>query len=276
MLPVKGEVVFWTLRETEVERARLERIFEECGLPKEWMPSSVRGRKAFREALRAVERMERDLLVRKILEDEERIVYGFVREVPDTRDLELEYDNVDAIIFHKDDQTISFKVGARTDVRGLFEKYLVTYTSDDLRRMLVDILVNRLGALTLRETGGVYFVPAPQREWLDKIEDMVERVSGRLYRIEVVDREKTGPSLFAIWYAGAKEEVVRAIEDLERIAERMVEGDVPSRTLASKIKEVRALREKVEMYIDLFEFKAEELRSLVAKLDETARRMLGA
>jgi hypothetical protein len=120
-------------------------------------------------------------------------------------------------------------------------------------------LMDRIEAIALRETGGIYFVPRYRlRVWRDIVEALREASPHHVAQVPALSsREATAAVLDAL-----AQEARRAMENMRR---EMAEGDLKSRALQNRIAATNEQQRKIAAYGDLF---GEQLTAVHAALDE--------
>lgn len=140
-------------------------------------------------------------------------------------------------------------------------------TGHDLSVWLVS-RVEDIGAVRLREGGGVYFVPSTSRETWDKVCSAIETVSKcRLYQVPALQNDAAVRAIFDSLEA----EVTAAAA---RIQSELDTGELGSRAIDTRRESAKRLLEKVQAYEQLLESAQptmqEMLQTLHARLAEAA------
>jgi hypothetical protein len=151
-------------------------------------------------------------------------------------------------------------------VRGVLEsyaRYLDTHTTDDVRRAVLRAL-DSFAAVTLREHGGVYWVPAPYAEHLRRLQHALSRI-GRS-RLDLVPIHETPEGNAALGSAARS-----AIEaDLDALREE-IQGflaappDRPS-TLMRRLQVFEELRAKAQLYQTVLNVQVGDLEASLTEL----------
>lgn len=120
-----------------------------------------------------------------------------------------------------------------------------TLQPDDVGTWLVK-LAYKFGALALRDSGGVYFIPRPAMDMWNKAADVIETVSGKTHKIFRIPAMKNAEAVEAIIDAvtAEAEQVAKAIED-------EVAAGLGDRALSTRGGVVQALLAKVGSYEEL-------------------------
>jgi hypothetical protein len=314
-LPLIGYTVFWRLSGIRVSHPNLERALQATGFDK-YLPVPPTPRVALRRALaewiKAKQRIARTLQLQQDDEDQdtndghrsrtliriinragsEHLFYALVAEDIDFSALGLSYGTALRILLHK-------KTGemiCTTDAEGVIDaqresqqitnelapywrQYRDLFISRDLSQMMREI-IDGMNAVSLRQSGGVYFVPASERDSLLRLRQLIADIP------RVVDRDpfvcalgvpnavdaKRGLSNAV--HAGLLDEINSLRGELGRMSES---GDrVREKTIAQRLVVYKRLKAKAEMYQDLLGIRQDQVRAGVAELEREALNLLAA
>ncbi len=187
-----GTVLWWALNGTRINQRDLAAVAERHGLDARYLPAELKTAQAFRRAWRhASTRLPSGLMLRPIGDNSEEISVGLVQEKADEVRKELDYDLVLRIAFDKKNSMIAGDVehGVVEQVRELYDHHL-NHTSEDVRLMMTAFLAE--AGVTLRDAGGVYFVPEAKAVQLDALCRVVEEIGrNRTFRLPIVDTPAT-------------------------------------------------------------------------------------
>jgi hypothetical protein len=191
-----GDVVWWELTDARTSCAQLEKIWRDAGLPAEHLPEPPSSERSLRVAAREAQVGLPDRLLRlaKVADDE--VVFAVVHEqrpgdgsVVYTQEARVALDRrTDALV---SDDASNEVVAA---VSNRFETLRHTYTVDEVRRAVIRTLQS-LAAVTLRQGGGVYWVPTPFSGRLRQLQAAVANIgSSQMFLLPIhrsADAEKT-------------------------------------------------------------------------------------
>ena len=160
-----GDLIWWTLAEARIDRSTLENIWTGAQLAPEYLPDPPTAEKALKSAVREAAVGQPDRLIRLGKEDEAEIVFAVVRETKHT-DGSISYQQETRVILDRKVESVSSDIVGH-DLAGViatrFGELRSTHTADDVRRAMMKAL-DGCAAVTLRDHGGVYWVPAPYAE----------------------------------------------------------------------------------------------------------------
>ena len=206
-----GQLLWYTVTDLEITRNELEQIFSSVGLDQAHLPNEIKPVDAFRRATSAAEAKRLphakdqfiNLLVREVRSDDSEVVRHLVREVVDSNNVRLHYQEVATLSLSRGDGKMKVfpwppaTEAERTachEAQVLYEKFRQSYNGRHLREVVHDIL-ETTGPVAVRPSGGVYFVPQQHEATIEKLKALVERLANygttgqrsKLYTVPVID-----------------------------------------------------------------------------------------
>ena len=314
-LPLIGFTVLWRLEGIRVSHPDLEQALQSVGFEK-YLPDPPTPRVALRRALaewiRAKQRIARSLQFQQDDEDHdengggrrrtliriinragsEHLVYALVAEDIDFSALGLSYGTALRILLHK-------KTGemiCTTDAEGVIDaqresrrvtdelapywrQYRDLFIARDLSEMMREIVAG-MNAVSLRQAGGVYFVPASERDLLLRLRQLiagipqVAELDPFVCALGVPDAVEAKRGLSKAVHAGLLDEINSLRGDLGRLSES---GDrLREKTIAQRLVIYKRLKAKAEMYQELLGMRQDEVRAEIAGLEREALNLLAA
>lgn len=243
-----GDMLWWVLEDARITRTRLESIWSSAGLSLHHLPEPPTPEKTLRLAVREAATGQASHLIRLAKETEHEIVFAVVEERRDgsgnlnyAQEARVTLDRNAPSQLHSDNPTHDLVATIRTT----YDQLLHTHTADDVRRAIIKVL-GTCAALTLREHGGVYWVPAPSAATLRQLQAAIAQIGHS--RLDVVPIHATPEAQHALGDAARS-----ALE--EDVATLRVEIDgflqnPPERTstLVRRLQTFDDLRAKARLY----------------------------
>ena len=314
-MPLVGFTVFWRLAGIRVSHDQLWDALNQANLI-EFLPKPPTPRIALRRALeRWIGDRKRQLNgLQRAMEDEqdeslagneaqrtlirvinragnEHLVFALVAENIDFAALGLSYGTSLRILLHKktgamivtteaegriDAQHESQRLAA--ELAPYWDEYRDLHIACDLSEMMRTIIAS-LHATSLRQAGGVYFVPVTERAPLNRLQTMVDALP-RIPEIDpfvcalgIPDAKETKKGLAQAVHAGMLDELAGLRADLEQLSTSG--GKVREQTIAQRFIGFRRMRAKAELYRDLLDMQQEQVRAAIGELEGEARKLLG-
>ncbi|WP_242334585.1 DUF6744 family protein [Anaeromyxobacter sp. SG66] len=268
-----GDLIWWTLAEARIDRSTLEKIWAGAQLAPEHLPDPPTAEKALKAAVREAAVGQPDRLIRLGKEDEAEIVFAVVRETKHA-DGSVTYQQETRIVLDRKAESVSSDIAAH-DLAGVittrFGELRSTHTPDDVRRAMMKTL-DACAAVTLRDHGGVYWVPAPYAELVRRLQTAIEKIgSSRVYLLPVHASADANRTL--------GDAAKLAIEDELAALKTEVEGfmasppDRPS-TLVRRLDAFEALKMKAALYRDVLQVRVQDLEKTLEDLTGSVEHLL--
>jgi hypothetical protein len=268
-----GDLIWWTLAEARIDRSTLESIWTGAQLAPEYLPDPPTAEKALKSAVREAAVGQPDRLIRLGKEDETEIVFAVVRESKHT-DGSISYAQETRVILDRKVESVTSDIVGH-DLAGViatrFGELRSTHTADDVRRAMMKAL-DGCAAVTLRDHGGVYWVPAPYAETLRRLQGAVEKIgSSRVYLLPVHASADANRTL--------GDAAKLAIEDELAALKAEVEGFVASppdrpSTLVRRLDAFEGLQARANLYRDVLQVHVADLEATLGHLAASVECLL--
>lgn len=268
-----GDIVYWTLAEARIDRNTLETIWNAAHLSPTMLPEPPTAEKALKAAVREATVGQPDRLIRLGLENETEIIFAVVRETKH-EDGSVSYLQETRVVLDRTAEAVTADDphhDLATMIAGRFGELRTTHTHDDIRRSMMKVL-DSCAAITLRDHGGVVWVPAPYAETVRRLQSAVERIgTSKLYILPVHASADANRTL------GDAAKV--AIEDDLAALKTEVEGfvatppDRPS-TLVRRLDAFEALKARAELYRDVLQVHVLDLDASLGALTTSVEHLL--
>lgn len=246
-LPTAGAIAWWRLTGT-VDHDKLIAAWTEAGLDPEHLPLPPTPEQGIRRALK--EQEERRVMARPLAA---KGSYALVVEklVGDGGSGELEYetafrvkvDMVGKITFDPDGHDAGNLVLAakQEEIRAAYTKHVSALSAGDISSWLVD-LAYRVKAVSLRDTGGIYFVPSPALVQWHTIMGVIREVSG--HQMFEVPALKSDEAVDAILDAVSTE----AHEEIAKLEAALASDTMGARGLSNRSDRAKTMLDKLKSY----------------------------
>jgi hypothetical protein len=268
-----GDLIWWTLAEAKIERPTLESIWTSAKLALEYLPDPPTAEKALKSAVREAAIGQPDRLIRLGKEDVAEIVYGIVQEMKLT-DGSLAYAQETRVVLDRKTETVTADQPENQLAKVIatrFAELRSVHTSDDVRRAMMRAL-DACAAITLRESGGIYWIPAPYAETVRRLQGAIEKIgSSHVYLLPVhssADAKRTLGDAAKL-----------AIEDELAALKTEVEGfiasppDRPS-TLVRRLDAFEELKNRAALYRDVLQVHVTDLDATLTGLTVAVEGLL--
>ena len=268
-----GTLCWWALNGATIPHDDLVAKAKVVGLDERHLPKAIKPVAAFRRAWRHAARgCPSGMMLREIGETPERIVVGLVREHADVDLAQLDYDVVGRITFEKGTEVLAIQ--AQHDVGGEVQRLYAhhhEHGSEDIRGMLTGLM--REAGVSIRDAGGVYFVPPSFASTLSAMVQVVEGIGhNRVFTLPIADVADAKVTLADVARQTLDDEIRTLEAELEAFAESG--ADTRDSTLARRLAKFDELRGRVALFSGCLSFKADALVEKIGGLQDDLRDRL--
>lgn len=203
-----GRIIWYTFGEMLVPRDDLVKQFHELGIPEKYLPPEVQQKGAWKRACKKLEHKEEEVIedvgeklvteymTRKVDADT-RII---VKEVRRTDKGQLDYKKLVRFEFNSEDDIKFEPLDASFDVASdwydrMLDRYEILRESYEARHIRNNVrnTINKLNPVSMRQSGGVYFVPEKHADLIEKLATLTrylgEEYGQSSYRTELIQLE---------------------------------------------------------------------------------------
>ncbi len=281
-----------------INTEELEKELKELGLEK-YKPRKINPRDAFRRATRDVEvKREKhgegtyiNLLVRPVRTGEGTMVRQLVREVVDGQNTRLEYKPV---VQFETDREGNYNITplvqdlheperrAMEQVGPLYEEASNNYEGEHIRGISHRVL-NTCAPVSVRSSGGVYFIPQKHSETMNSLKQLIKNLSEydkgygttRAWSIPVIDasehREMVEESLEEQVMSGS----VKMIEDMKKALDSPSE-EIQIGTIKDYAREIKKMKTLVDDYEEMLELQSTRAQQNLEIAQQLATKLMEA
>jgi len=270
-VPHLGDITFWALHEAETDRATLEQVWVAAGLNRDLLPPPQTPEKALRQAVRSLT-SEHGRMLRQHPDTASRLTYSVVREIFESDD-GPEYARVSKFEL---DRTTGILTGDPTDptftaVQTAYQHFSSVATSREIMVLITNTLKS-FSAVTLRDSGGVYWVPRTSSAGLRQMKDAIEKIGkSRVFLLPVFDTAEANATLQAAAQASLDAEVADLTKEIEAF---QLEGTRGPAVLERRLERFEELRARAHLYGGILNVTAKDLDAAVLVLEDSVNTML--
>jgi len=255
-----GEVIAWACPGLSVTHTTLVAALEAAGL-EPGVARELAPRHAF---ARACKKLSEQRIIRPVAEDAATIKFQFTQESREGD--RFEYTLETMLTLNKQTGAVSCELpGLATAAQEQLDRCIAVRTGSDVTRVVQKLFERQADLFAVRPGGGCYFVPARHTVFTDRVQDLLNRVGGRLLRFPVPAGTSEGDRSVTAAVADG----LAAVVGDHRQAVAAFGSDTRADTLERAAEKIRATRFKVESYSAyLAEEKATLDHALEAAADE--------
>jgi hypothetical protein len=267
-----GDLVFWTLADARVDRTTLESLWKGAGLDVALLPEEPTAEKALKQAVREAQVGQRDRLIRLGLDSESEIVFAVVRE---TRDVgNVTYHQEARVHLDRASEAVTSDANSHDIIQSVVAAYRTlrtTHTTDDVRRAIVKAL-GTWAAVTMREGGGVYWVPSVYAAELRRLQAAIEQIgTSKVHVLPVHQSAEADRALGEIATASLEAELAQLQTEIAAFVTAP-----PDRvsTLIRRLEAFEALRDRAKLYRNVLSITVTDLDAQLRGMTMTVEEMI--
>lgn len=266
--PLIGWYVYWSITNVKVRYTDLIRIMQAIGLNTD-AATKIRPRSAFTSALNEIERKYKGKKA-LVLDDKDRVGYVISTVTPDPVNVDATFTTETRAVLNKHTYQVTVTGPYEQEFLALHADFLEHYYSDEFREMILRLLRLHCQFLTIRDRGGVYFVPASSAQGLELIKKLFAQFPECV--LDCVGIADMADARKSMW----KTMIGEVTSDLQAMKDDLASLDSETRedNLQIRLQRYQTLREKVENYEIVLRGTAQDLKDELAGLTKAIRSKL--
>ncbi len=257
-----GEVIAWACPGVSVTHSDLVRALEDAdldpGVARELAP-----RHAFS---RACKRLSDQRIIRSVSEDAATVKFQFTQESREGD--RYEYRLETTLTLDKQTGAVTCELpGLAAMAQEELDRCIAARTGSDVTRVIQKLFERQADLFPIRPAGGTYFVPQRHAAFTDKIQELLNRVGGRLLRFPVPAGTAEGDRSVTQAVADGLAAVVAE----HRAAVAQFGTDTRADTLERAAERIRTTKFKLQTYAEYLVGEKERLDRAVADAEGKLR-----
>lgn len=265
-----GDLCWWSLSDAQTPREQLVAIWGAAGLDPALLPDEPTCERALKAAVRESQVGHPDHLIRLGKEDPGELVYAILKEQRHD-DGSVDFSTEAKVRLDRSSEQVDLDVTHEIGVTVLasYRRLRSVHTADEVRRTVVRAL-QAFAAVTLRDHGGIYWVPRSFAPQMRQLQSAVEQIgTSRFYLLPVHRNAESSRTLTEVARGSLEQELSSLQAEMTAFLESPPER--PS-TLARRFEAYEALRGRAYLYRDVLSM---ELKDLDEHLDRLTAELEG-
>ncbi len=257
-----GEVISWSCPGVSITHPALVAALEAAGLH-----AGVARELAPRHAFsRACKRLSEQRIIRPVSEDANTVRFQFTQESRDGD--KFEYTLETMLTLDKQTGTVTCELpGLATLAQEELDRCIAARTGSDVTRVVQKLFERQADLFPIRPQGGCYFVAERHSAFVDKVQELMNRVGGRLLRFPVPAGTEEGDRSVTRAVADGLATVVAE----HRAAVAQFGTDTRDDTLRRAAEKIRTTKFKLTAYAEYLAGERERLDRAVAEAERELR-----
>jgi hypothetical protein len=257
-----GEVIAWACPGLSVTHTALVAALEDADLDAA-VARELAPRHAFARACRTLSDRR---IIRPVAEDANTIRFQFTAE--SREDDRYEYVLETMLTLDKQKGSVTCELpGLATAAQEELDRCIAVRTGIDVTRIVQKLFERQADLFAIRPAGGTYFVPQRHAAFIDRVQDFLNRVGGRLLRFPVPEGTPEGDRSVTQAVADGLAAVVAE----HRHAVAQFGEDTREDTLKRAAEKIRTTKFKLTVYAEYLAGEKERLDRAVANAEAELR-----
>ena len=257
-----GEIITWKIQGVAISHADLHSGLMasdlDCDVAKELAP-----RNAF---ARACSKLDSERIIRKVAEDHAIITFQFTREALEEGKFSYHFESLLFLNKHSGCIT-SENLELEKLAKEEFGRCMEARTANDVTRLVQRLFERHADLFSIRDQGGVYFVPEVHHDFIAKVERFVRNIGGSLQRFPIPAGSPQGDRAVQEAVAHGLQTIIdEHLQAVQKFGE-----DTRPDTLRRAEEKVRATKLKIEGYSFYLDKKREDLEASLQQASELLR-----
>lgn len=290
-----GNTLWWDLSKCSVSRVDLERYAKSHGLPTKYLPEQIKFIGAFKRAISDVKTSldkSHNILLRKVNNDSSDLSYAIVCEEVQNGAKKTKHTQIGLVIAHKDREKIEYQDSGIDSSSVDTVKYSLNsayqdalyYNTNDIRSIITRF-TGECG-MSLRNSGGVYFVPQKYSDLLNAVSNFTQDCSPSavLYiKPEYIINDSDLKAYQMVSQSELASEIVKLETqyqelqgELESLLRNPAElGAKKQKQLVNQLVEYKGMKERIEVFSDTLNISSNDLMYRLKNIHESMQSKLG-
>jgi hypothetical protein len=257
-----GEVIAWSCPGLSVTHTALVTALDAAGLD----PGVARELAPRHAFSRACKKLGEQRIIRPVGEDATSVRFQFTAE--SRSDDKFEYTLETMLTLDKQTGAVSCELpGLATLAQEQLDRCITVRTGSDVTRVVQKLFERQADLFPVRPSGGCYFVPIRHTAFTDKVQDLLNRVGGRLLRFPVPAGTEEGDRSVTQAVADG----LAALIGEHRVAVAQFGVDTRPDTLERAAEKIRSTKFKLAAYAEYLAGERDRLERAVTEAEAELR-----
>jgi hypothetical protein len=264
-----GHCIYWgSMSGVDIAHQDFLKILEELGIDKD-IAKEVRLKSSATKAVRTVAQgLGKNTFHKKTADEGAVAAFAIVNsQVSENHD--VAFQQATKAVFNKDNSTLQVEGDNSQKILENFEKFKGRYDGENFRSTVLRFLDQHCQGISLRERGGIYFVPISHQDQFEKLEALLGHFNIPCNVLPLVDDEKSKKAALDALDSDVRGEIANLQAEIDA-----ANGDMSDKMRENRIASYRKLKEKVEHYDIFLSGKASQLKADLDKVTERLRKVI--
>lgn len=267
---VMGYLVYWSMSTFRIQHPEFVKYLQQVGIDPKKYGKEPTAKSIANQAVKAQTKGVKKFHRKTEDVEGKRTVYVLVNELVDQAQ-NFHHDQESKIAFNKEAKTLQVEGTFKREIESRFEAYQGTYNSEQFRNMALGFVESACQGVSIRDRGGVYFIPISQIEELEKLKALFKLVPG--CGIECWPQYDNDEIKKSMWKAVTVDTVTK-LQKFNSELDEMQGKKISTRVMQNRINAFKELKGLVGMYGELLSGTAQELLGGIAGVQQRLKGMI--
>ncbi len=267
--PLIGYTVWWSMQKFRIDHAKFIEMMARSNFDQKYVKEAS-DKSVLTQVMRERTKGSRNQYYRKAVDDSTRTGFTITDTQVDQQTLDTQYQTITRAVILKESKALKVEGIGKQEIEETFSSFKGTVTTDQFRNSLIRFLEKTCNSVSIRDRGGVYFVPVAHKNEIESIRKLFAEIGGcELEALPVPDLDEAKKSMWKALVLDTHKEIADLQEELSNMS-------APSqRVLQNRILRIQEINTKVSLYSDLMQGTAVELSDTMKVLQDKLMEKMG-
>jgi len=280
-----GALVWWSVADISVSAAKLANMLTDRGLDASYLPPPINAQAQFSKAItkanatqstagrRAYDTDRKQMMLRRIVENTDVVVYGVVEEKSVVKNEDLKYRRLANVRFNKTTRTVEF-TGTHPlldQVKTTYTKLRSNYSSSDISKQMITNVRELCQGVPVRDRGGVYYVPPRHIKNVEALVDLLAALGHSSGTVITIARSKSNVSSMQ---ATTHQSLIAMVDEFKTEVAKFKKDGVRPSTLKRRISAMKKMKNRILIYAEALGLKVGKMTETVDALSTEVNEMI--
>lgn len=259
--PVLGYIISWSIKDFEMTINDANDLLTTHNIPED-VRSQTSEKSAAVRAVRETAKNTRDRFHKKV-KDTDVAAFAIVDAAVNAEQMDVDFATETTVVFDKETKTLKVKGASGNRVQELYKQYKDMFTGYQFRTTILRYIRRYCAAATMRDGGGIYFIPSTHGEHYQNLINLFGSLSSvgcDLTPIPIIDTVQAKKSMWKTFVGEVNESIKRFSDEIDKV------DDLSEKMMSNRLEKYNAIKEKVDIYETLLQGTADEMRESITKL----------
>lgn len=268
--PLLGHCIYWSINKFEASISELANALKQADIDPS-LAKEPRAKTALTKAMKEMAKGRKGAFHRKAIDSEEKATFVVVSSKVDYKKDDVKFKTGTKATLDKSSHALNVEGDDAEVIREKYDEFKTKYTSDQFVAMVKRYIFTHCNAITVRDSGGVYFIPSTHNEELKKLRELFSSFPNATSMdvIPIIDTKEAKKSMWKALVGKVDRDIMDMKEELENLPR-----DPRAGVIEARLEKYKSLRDKVDSYENLLSHTAKDLKDKIEEIGSIIKRRL--